>query len=190
MVPDAYHDFFLASVGASAALIGLLFVAISIAPEGIFGPEANGERQGLAVSAFIVLGNVFFLSLAGLMPDLNLGLIAVVTGASGLTNIIMLTADVRPRKMRQPARAFVLLAGSLAIYLLEIWWGSALLRDSARRSAVENLTYLVLVAYAVGLTRAWELMGGTDYSLIRSGLALIRRRRGRDDGTSPIDRAP
>jgi len=34
MVPAAYHDFLAGSAQASAALIGLLFVAVSLEPEG------------------------------------------------------------------------------------------------------------------------------------------------------------
>ena len=38
------HELFAASVGAAAALIGLLFVAVSVAPEQIFGRDARAER--------------------------------------------------------------------------------------------------------------------------------------------------
>ena len=33
MVPEAFHDYFVASTGTGAALVGLLFVVVSITPE-------------------------------------------------------------------------------------------------------------------------------------------------------------
>ncbi len=174
MVPETYHDFFLASVGASAALIGLLFVAISIAPERVFGTAATGDRQAFAVSAFILLGNIFFISLAALLPYLNIGLAIVVAGGSGLVNTLLLGVDIWQRRLRWGGRGSTLLLGSLAIYVLETWWGSELLRQRDRTSALENVSAVLLVAYAVALARAWELLGGQDYSLIRTGVALIR----------------
>jgi hypothetical protein len=176
MVPDAYHDFFLASVGASAALVGLLFVAISLAPERVFGTTAQGEHLAFAVSAFIALCNIFFISLAALLPYLNIGIAIVVAGGSGLVNTLLLGVDIWQRRLRRGGRGSTLLIGSLAIYVLETWWGSEVLRHPARTSALENVTSVLLVAYVVALARAWELLGGQDYSLVRTGLALIRRK--------------
>jgi hypothetical protein len=179
MVPDTYHDFFLASVGASAALIGLLFVAISVSPERVFGTEAQGERLTFAVSAFIALGNIFFISLAGLLPYPNIGVTIVAAGGSGIINTFLLILDIWQRRLRRGARSWTLLLGGLAIYMLEVWWGIELLRHPARVSALENVTIVLLVAYAVALARAWELLGGQDYSLIRTAIALIRGKGGR-----------
>lgn len=190
MVPDTYHDFFLASVGASAALIGLLFVSISLAPERVFGTAATGERLAFAVSAFIALGNIFFISLAGLLPFLNIGIAIVVAGGSGLVNTLLLVVDLWQRRIRRGGRDRILLLGSLAIYVLETWWGTELLRHPARTSALENVTSVLLVAYAVALARAWELLGGQDYSLIRTGITLIRGKGGRGEETTGDDRIP
>jgi hypothetical protein len=41
MVTPEFQPFFLASVGASSALIGLLFVSVSIAPERVFGEQSE-----------------------------------------------------------------------------------------------------------------------------------------------------
>ena len=61
------------SAGAAAALIGLLFVAISIAPEHTILEDAPIERQGVASSTFTALVNAFFISVAALIPGANLG---------------------------------------------------------------------------------------------------------------------
>jgi hypothetical protein len=51
MVPDALTNFFIASVGAGAALLGLLFVSIS--PEEKITAHASVEKRISAYSALI-----------------------------------------------------------------------------------------------------------------------------------------
>jgi hypothetical protein len=71
MVPEDFVSFFSVSAGASATLIGLLFIAISIEPGRVFGSEARAEAAAKASSAFTVLANVFFVSLAALITSLR-----------------------------------------------------------------------------------------------------------------------
>ena len=84
MVPEAFHDYFVASTGAGAALVGLLFVAVSIAPERTVMSGAPVERQAVATSAYTALLNAFFLSLVALLPQTNLGWAALVLSLIGL----------------------------------------------------------------------------------------------------------
>jgi hypothetical protein len=60
MLPPELSNYFLATAGAGAALIGLLFVAVSIAPEQIATRRAPLERQAVAASTFTALVNAFF----------------------------------------------------------------------------------------------------------------------------------
>src|SRR5260370_22343121 len=77
MIPAAFANFFIASAGAGAALVGLLFVAVSIAPEQLVTRRAPMERQAVAGSAFTALMNAFFISLVALIPHFNVGFIIV-----------------------------------------------------------------------------------------------------------------
>ncbi len=80
--PAAWSDLFVAVAGATAALAGLLFVAVSINVERIINykglPERGVETLALLLAALVV-------SIAGLMPGqghVALGIeLAVITGA-------------------------------------------------------------------------------------------------------------
>ena len=77
MVPPEFANFFIASASAGAALVGLLFVAVSIAPEQMVTRRAPMERQAVAGSAFTALMNAFFISLLALIPHFNIGFVIV-----------------------------------------------------------------------------------------------------------------
>jgi len=68
MVPDALTNFFIASAGAGAALLGLLFVSISISPEEKITAYALVEKRISASSALLSLTNAFIISLVALIP--------------------------------------------------------------------------------------------------------------------------
>jgi modulator of FtsH protease len=83
MTPQAFaaaalgwHDFFLAAAGASAALLGLLFVGVSINLAAI----AGDERVDLRARAGQAFGNLLFvlvIALLMLIPDPDPGSIAL-----------------------------------------------------------------------------------------------------------------
>src|SRR3989442_14040776 len=96
MVPPQFVNFFIASAGAGAALVGLLFVAVSIAPEHIVQENATVERQAMAASSSTALLNAFFISFGALLPE-NVGYITLVMSLSGLINSIYLTRNLLKR---------------------------------------------------------------------------------------------
>ena len=172
MVPAAFANFFLGSVGASAALIGLLFVSVAVAPERIFGPSATARRRTAAGSAFTALLNAFFVSLAALIPTSNLGYTALVMAIIGLVNTLALGRHAwEDRRSERDVRASTLLLGSFIVYALQIRYAAQLLRDARDTDALYGLVYLLLPAYSLGLARAWELLGGGNAGL-RSLLGL------------------
>ncbi len=154
------HDLFSASVGAAAALIGLLFVAISIAPGNVFGAGADSAKRADAVGAFTALANVFFVSLAGLIPNAT-GYAVLLTAVISIVRIVQ--ADVAaarrwpgPRPWRERG------AISIVLYLLE---GAIGLRMVLHATSGETLTYIIFVLYSYALGVAWKLLGAGEQRL-------------------------
>jgi hypothetical protein len=152
-----YHDLFAASVGATAALIGLLFVAISIAPERTFGAEADAERRADAQRAFTALANVFFVSLCILMPhSARQGVVVVALFGIG-------QALVAARGLLKgiPSWTSLLHVGllSLGIYVFELVTALRILHGT---SSPDTLVYIILGLYAYALRTSWGLLGAKD----------------------------
>ncbi len=167
MVPTSFLGFFAASAGASAALIGLLFVAISISPERIIAQSASPERRVVAVSVFASLLNGFFISLAALIPDTNLAWVVIILAPLSAYSALRLTVGLFQRSWRQHehvtlrttvSRLFLALA-TLGIYTCEIVWAIATFTGAFTGSgAFTFIAYLLIGVYTSGLTRAWGLV--------------------------------
>ncbi|MGH7124977.1 MAG: hypothetical protein ACREFI_11440, partial [Stellaceae bacterium] len=128
MVPAEYTNYFVASTGASAALLGLLFVSISIAPERIFGSESEPSHRSLALSAFTALANAFFVSLSGLIPHVSFGDFVITAGIIALSQSLSLLLDIRVwRSQGRVVRGVTLLVAAITIYGGEIAIGVQLL---------------------------------------------------------------
>jgi carbon starvation protein CstA len=151
------HEVFVASVGAAAALIGLLFVAVSIAPEKIFGSTASAAQRGDAERAFTALGNVFFVSIVALIPRAPLQSIAVVA----VLGMVQIVATALQMKRRFPGEISWRNIGliSLAIYAFE--FVSALQAQAGTRQP-ETIVYIVIGLYAYALGTSWKLLGARE----------------------------
>jgi len=174
MLPAAYIPFFAASVGASGALIGLLFIAISIAPERTVGKTATPEREAVAGNAFTALSNVFFIGLVALVPEPGLGYALVIVGVSSALATIRLARRLfagrgAQRQRLGPldvARRLALVVASLFIYGTEVWWGMAMLLGAAHHNDPFIATsFLIVGGYGLVLLSMWSLLGARRESV-------------------------
>ncbi|SRR5260370_37974197 len=94
MVPEAFHDYFVASTGAGAALGGLLFVAVSIAPERTVMSGAPVDRQAVATSAYTTLLNQKEGKILGLFCETALSALVLIHGFSERTTCYLLGAHI------------------------------------------------------------------------------------------------
>jgi hypothetical protein len=102
--PEQWHDLFVASAGASAALLGLLFVAVSINLERILAYEGLPER---ALETLLLLLSVLIISIVGLIPaesTVALGLELLVTAAIVAVIVFRLPGTNAVETGKEPAQ--------------------------------------------------------------------------------------
>ncbi|MEO8973895.1 MAG: hypothetical protein ABI406_20095 [Ktedonobacteraceae bacterium] len=168
MIPPVFNTFFATIAGAGAALVGLLFVAISIAPEQTVRPEAPLERQAMASSCFIALSNPFLIALIALIPNIDAGAVGLTTLAlsmTGLFNTFILGWFLmrQPMAWRSVVRRTVFVLVGLGIYGAEFYAGKQLLNPSNVDDSLTLLAALLIGFNAFGLSRAWDLLGAHRY---------------------------
>jgi hypothetical protein len=183
MIPAPFANFVAVSTQASAALIGLLFVSVSISPEHIFGPQAPSVRQTVALSAFTALANAFFISFSGLLPPPQLGFFAIALGIVCLSQTLSLVR-LWPRwqRERRLVRGLTIFLVSAGIYSYEIVTGVQLVRTPTDTAALTTLMDLLMGTYGLGLVRAWELLGAPSGRGLLSQLVERLGARGRCPG--------
>jgi hypothetical protein len=176
VAPASFHDFFSASAAVAGALIGLLFVAISVTPGKVTGDTASAEHQVTAGAAFTALVNTLVFALDALLPGSSLSTTAIALAAAGLASTAALGILLyREHTERIRLGQVILLLTPLALYGLQLANGIALggsPRDAGRISSAGGLC-IVLFVYAIA--RSWQLVGARDPSLLPTVAALAAR---------------
>jgi len=178
VVPESIHEFFVASGGAAGALIGLLFVALSVASERIAKAPAGVQqlhriRAAAALTAFI---NALAVSLFALIPGHKIGPTAMAVGASGLVFVVAsLLSLIRLRQAQwRTARDSVFLAGLAVVFVVQLIEGWDVSDQAGNFGAVETIAVLVVICFLIGISRSWELIGGPSIGFTHEVTALVR----------------
>jgi hypothetical protein len=156
-----------ASAGASAAILGLLVVAVSVVNADDSDPTTRENRTVLAGSAFVALVDIFMVSIVALTGgSVVFGLASLVMAVVGL----LATRQLVPRARRAGnfsrdfrTRRLNIAFASLSVAGYSAQFGLALALLADRRSAgLQHALVLVIVAlYCSALGRAWEVTGIT-----------------------------
>jgi hypothetical protein len=180
MITSSYREFFAAAAGSTGALIGLLFVAVSVTSERAREPEARVAFRSRASAALLLFTNALVLSLAALIPGASIGWWAIVLAVLVLT-FAAATARLAFRFGHfgsDLARSLSLVLALVAVAGFEIYAGVKAISHPGNSSGQETMAYVVIAELAVGIARAWELVGLRDTGLIASLGTLARGQEG------------
>ena len=188
MVLGTYRDLFTAIAGCAAALTGLLFVAISVAPS---RDRASGQhviQEVRAAASLLSFTNVLAVSLFGLVPGTNAGYPAMVLAVIGIffTAAGMRSLFTSPLTWHGPQRwrHLGLINLLLVIFGTEFAGGVILIADPRSRTGIQLVGNILVGLVLVGVARAWELVGDRHTGII-SSIAVLT---GHDPGPlSPYD---
>src|SRR5690349_173975 len=164
MTPDDLHDFFVASAGVAGALIGLLFVAISVAHERLTAEDANHPHKVRAQAALTTFTNALSISLFALVPGDALGWAALSVSVIGLVFIVASLLSIRRVLESQPGagRDALFLSGIAVTFGFQLYYAIQLVQHPHRASAANSIAILVVVCFLLGIARSWELIGGPN----------------------------
>ncbi len=162
-----YANFFIASAGASAAILGLLVVAVSVVNADDENPTTRENRTVLAGSAFVALVDIFLVSIVALTGgSVAFGLSSLAMAAVGLLATRRLVPRARragnfSRDFRTRELNIAFASISVGGYSVQLGLAAALLANT-RSAALQHALILVIVAlYCSALGRAWEVTGIT-----------------------------
>jgi hypothetical protein len=174
VVTGNYRDFFVVIATSAATLIGLLFVALSVAKD---RPQVHAQviREFRAAASLIAFTNAFTVSLFGLVPGNKIGYPAAVVGVVG---VLFTAAGVRatlslPIQQQHRRPQIALVVGLLVVFGFQTFNGIELIINPHQSGALDVIADVLIVSLLIGIARSWELVGDWNAGIVASITRLV-----------------
>jgi hypothetical protein len=188
MVPAGIHDFFVGASGVAGTLIGLLFVAISVVGDRLAQAEVASQVHRIRASAALfAFTSALAVSLFALIPGEKIGWTSTSVGIGGLAFIIAALVSllrIRPRRLAT-ARDVTFLISLAVVFVIQLASGLDVVEHPGDSGTVNTIAILVILCFLIGITRAWELIGGPSFGLGHEIFRLVREEGDKTARTAP-----
>jgi hypothetical protein len=148
MVPADLKDFIVASLGASASFIGLLFVGLSVVLQKQSQKLADTDRI-LAESSYASLINIFFVCLVATLPNGGIQYVSLIMALIGILSCW---------RLRHYSHKVSLIISAI-VYLFELFFAIGLIRHDNSYVNISAFETIIISLFAISLGRAWGLTG-------------------------------
>lgn len=187
------HDFFVASASVAGALVGLLFVAITVASDKLAPSAKGGQLHRIRASAALTaFTDALVVSLFALVPGQTIGPTSVAVASAGLLFVtasllsLIRMGEVHWRGLRDA----LFLVGLIIAFAAQLINGTQVIAHPGDSGAVDTIAVLVVICFLIGIDRAWELVGGPSIGVSQEIVALLRGRGAGADNPAPAEPAP
>jgi len=157
---STWHEFYILLGTAAAALVALLFVAVSIATSVLTAePESRRNTRTYMSPIVVHYANILFLSLTALIPTQTWQSFGLVIGLASIGNVIyaiVITVKVHRNSYSDLADRFCYGAIPVLCYASGLVVAPLLLRQNT--GGLDILAGAALLLLVINIRNAWDLM--------------------------------
>jgi hypothetical protein len=153
-------------------------VAISVSSGRLAEKESSAPIHRIrAAAALTAFTNALTVSLLALVPGQKIAWTAVAVAVVGLGFVLasLLSLLRLHLLLSRRVRDAVFLLGLIIVFVLQLIEGLRVFARPDNEDPIRTIAILVVMCFLIGISRAWELIGGPSFDVTREVTALIHK---------------